>query len=72
MCINVDALTYAGNLENLEPVASDPRYLFVKGDIRDQPLIERLCHEHAVDAIIHFAAESHVDRSIQASGIYRN
>lgn len=64
MCINVDALTYAGNLENLKPVAADPRYLFVKGDIRDQLLIERLCREQSVDAIIHFAAESHVDRSI--------
>lgn len=64
LCINVDALTYAGNLENLKEIAADPRYLFVNGDIRQQALIEHLCQEHAVDTMIHFAAESHVDRSI--------
>lgn len=63
-CINVDKLTYAGNLSNLETIANDSRYLFVKGDIGQEDLIEDLCHAHAIDTIIHFAAESHVDRSI--------
>lgn len=63
-CINFDALTYAGNLENLHSVSSDSRYFFVKGDIRNQEQIEQLCQEHAVETMIHFAAESHVDRSI--------
>lgn len=64
LCINLDALTYAGNLENLSSVAQDPRYFFKKGDISHQALVEHLCQEHAVDTVIHFAAESHVDRSI--------
>ena len=63
-CINLDALTYAGNLENLASVESDKRYCFVQGDIRDETLIFDLCIEHNVDTVIHFAAESHVDRSI--------
>ena len=63
-CVNLDALTYAGNLANLQSIAHDPRYIFVKGDIRQQSLVEHLCQEHAIDTIIHFAAESHVDRSI--------
>lgn len=63
-CVNLDALTYAGNLENLQSVAEDPRYLFQQGDIRHPALVEHLCQEHAIDTIIHFAAESHVDRSI--------
>ncbi len=64
LCVNLDALTYAGNLENLKSIAHDSRYIFEKGDIRQQSLIEHLCQEHAIDTIIHFAAESHVDRSI--------
>lgn len=63
-CVNIDALTYAGNPANLASVAQDPRYLFEKGDIRNESLVEHLCQEHAIDTIIHFAAESHVDRSI--------
>lgn len=63
-CVNLDALTYAGNLENLKSIAQDSRYIFERGDIRQQSLIEHLCQEHAIDTIIHFAAESHVDRSI--------
>jgi dTDP-glucose 4,6-dehydratase len=63
-CVNLDLLTYAGNLANLREVENDPRYYFQKGNICDQPLIENLCQEHDIDAIIHFAAESHVDRSI--------
>jgi dTDP-glucose 4,6-dehydratase len=60
----LDKLTYAGNLENLEPVASDARYRFVRGDICDAPLVNRLFEEVKPDAVVHFAAESHVDRSI--------
>ncbi len=62
--VNLDALTYAADLRNLDSVELDPRYLFVQGDIRDEALVERLCVEHQIDAIVHFAAESHVDRSI--------
>jgi dTDP-glucose 4,6-dehydratase len=62
--VNLDALTYAGNLENLASLGSDPRHRFVKGDICDQELLDRLLSEHQPRAVIHFAAESHVDRSI--------
>lgn len=62
--VNLDKLTYAGNLENLAPVASDPRHRFVRGDICDSSLVEALLAETRPDAIVHFAAESHVDRSI--------
>lgn len=62
----LDKLTYAGNLENLQPIASDPRYAFVHGDICDAALVGRLLSETSFDAIVHFAAESHVDRSIHA------
>jgi dTDP-glucose 4,6-dehydratase len=64
LCVNLDALTYAGNLDNLKYVADDSRYIFARGDIRQQSLVEHLCEEHEIDTIIHFAAESHVDRSI--------
>jgi dTDP-glucose 4,6-dehydratase len=64
VCINLDLLTYAGNPDNLKSVEKDPRYLFQQGDIGNQPLVEHLCFEHRIDALIHFAAESHVDRSI--------
>ena len=64
--VNLDLLTYAGNLANVASVAADPRYRFVRGDIRDGELVARLVTEHAIDAIAHFAAESHVDRSIAA------
>ncbi|MEN8158192.1 MAG: dTDP-glucose 4,6-dehydratase, partial [Bacteroidota bacterium] len=62
--INLDQLTYAGNLENLEDIENLPNYRFVKGDIVDAPFLERLFGEHAIDGVIHLAAESHVDRSI--------
>jgi dTDP-glucose 4,6-dehydratase len=61
---NLDKLTYAGNLDNLEPVADNPNYRFVRGDITDSELIDTLIDEEQPDAIVHFAAESHVDRSI--------
>lgn len=64
MLVNLDLLTYAGNLENLKAVENDPRYRFVKGDIRDKDLVERLFAEYDFDTVVHFAAESHVDRSI--------
>ncbi|MCS7301859.1 MAG: dTDP-glucose 4,6-dehydratase [Candidatus Kapabacteria bacterium] len=62
--VNLDALTYAGNLENLRDVEQDPRYVFVHGRIEDAQLVTRLLEEYAVEGIIHCAAESHVDRSI--------
>ncbi len=62
--VNLDKLTYAGNLDNLEPIASNPNYRFVRGDIVDAELINTLIEDESPDAIVHFAAESHVDRSI--------
>ncbi len=62
--INLDLLTYAANLKNLVPIERDPRYFFVQGDICDEALVEKLCLDHQIDAIVHFAAMSHVDRSI--------
>src|SRR5687768_295098 len=64
--VNLDKLTYAGNLENLKAVAANPRYRFEKGDICDRELVKRLTTDERFDAIVHFAAESHVDRSIFA------
>jgi dTDP-glucose 4,6-dehydratase len=63
--VNLDKLTYAGNLRNLEAVATDKRYQFVHGDIGDRGLVRRLLEKHQPTAILHFAAESHVDRSIR-------
>lgn len=64
--VNLDKLTYAGNPENLEPVASHPGYRFVQADICDSAVIDDLFRTEAPDAVIHFAAESHVDRSIHS------
>ena len=63
-----DALTYSGTLTNLEPVSDNPRYRFVQGDIRDANAVREALAGH--DAIVHFAAESHVDRSVNDSGIF--
>lgn len=63
--VNLDLLTYAGNLRNLEDVSGLPNYQFVKGDICDVELVESLFAEHHFDGVIHLAAESHVDRSIK-------
>jgi dTDP-glucose 4,6-dehydratase len=63
--INYDKLTYSGNLENLKEVQDDERYMFVKGDITDKSHLERVVTENVVDVIVNFAAETHVDRSIQ-------
>ena len=62
--VNLDALTYAGNLENLRDIENAPNYSFVKGDITDEAFINQLFAEQSFDAVIHLAAESHVDRSI--------
>jgi len=62
--VNLDLLTYAGNLENLNGFHDHPRYHFVHGDICDQKLVEQLIEDHEIDAIVHCAAETHVDRSI--------
>ncbi len=66
--IVLDALTYAGNLENLKPLENNPRFRFVKGDICDAKLISELVNQ--VDAVVHFAAESHVDRSIMDASAF--
>jgi len=62
--INLDALTYAGRLENLEDLPHPEAHTFVKGNICDRPLVERLFREFEIDTVVHFAAETHVDRSI--------
>ena len=62
--VNLDKLTYAGNLSNLTPLQSDPRHVFVQGDILDGELFAKLLREHDINAVMHLAAESHVDRSI--------
>jgi dTDP-glucose 4,6-dehydratase len=67
--INLDLLTYAGNLENLKDVENNPRYSFVKGDIADPATAERIVSQ-GLDAVVNFAAESHVDRSIKEPGTF--
>ncbi len=62
--VNLDALTYAGNLENLKGVEGDSRHVFVQGDICDKELVSSLFQQYDFDYVINFAAESHVDRSI--------
>lgn len=68
--INLDCLTYAGNLQNLTAVEKNPNYRFVKGDTGDAALVSSILAEERVDAVIHFAAESHVDRSISGPEIF--
>jgi dTDP-glucose 4,6-dehydratase len=63
--VNLDLLTYAGNLENISDLESQPNYTFVKGDICDEVLVKTLFEKHQITAVIHLAAESHVDRSIE-------
>src|SRR5580698_10864377 len=62
--VNLDKLTYAGNLANLSDIENKPNYTFVKGDIVDAGFINKLFEEHQFNAVVHLAAESHVDRSI--------
>ena len=68
--VNLDALTYAGNLQNLAALQGNARHVFVHGDICDRPLLDRLLAEHQPRAVLHFAAESHVDRSIHGPGAF--
>jgi dTDP-glucose 4,6-dehydratase len=68
--VNLDALTYAGNLRNLEALRGDARHVFVHGDIGDRALVDRLFAAHRPRAVLHFAAESHVDRSIHGPGAF--
>lgn len=68
--VNVDKLTYAGNLESLSEVSADTRYCFEKVDICDRPAVERVFSEHKPDRVMHLAAESHVDRSIEGPGAF--
>jgi dTDP-glucose 4,6-dehydratase len=68
--VNVDALTYAGNLENLKDIEDDPRYVFERADIADAAAMAPIFERHAIDTVVNFAAESHVDRSILDPGIF--
>jgi dTDP-glucose 4,6-dehydratase len=68
--VNLDKLTYAGNLESLASLQGDPRHIFVQGDIGDTPLVARLLAQHQVRAVVNFAAESHVDRSIHGPAAF--
>jgi len=68
--VNLDALTYAGSLENLKNLPHANRYRFVEGNICDRPLVQSLLTEHTIDTVVHFAAESHVDRSIAGPGAF--
>ena len=68
--INLDALTYAGNLENLSSVATAPNYQFVKSDIRDRQAVEQVFDTYGIDTVVNFAAQTHVDRSIDASEVF--
>jgi len=68
--VNLDVLTYAGNRESLASLGGDARHVFVQGDIGDRALLDRLFAEHRPRAVVHFAAESHVDRSIHGPGAF--
>ncbi len=68
--INLDKLTYAGNLENLKQIENDPNYKFIKGDICNQDFVEKIFIEYNIDHVINFAAESHVDRSILNPNVF--
>ena len=70
MIVNLDLLTYAGNLETLKPVEDKPNYKFIRGDIADRPFIMELFEKEKFDVVVNFAAESHVDRSITDPGIF--
>lgn len=68
--VNLDLLTYAGDEANLQELENNPRYTFIKGDICDRGLVEQLFREHSINGVIHFAAESHVDNSINNPGVF--
>ena len=68
--VNLDALTYAGSLDNLKDLPDESRHTFVQGDICDRELVDKLMRKHEVDTVVHFAAESHVDNSISGPEIF--
>lgn len=68
--INADALTYAGNLENLKEISDNPNYIFIKADIRDRQLIQEIFLKFSIDYVVNLAAESHVDRSIEEPEVF--
>ncbi len=68
--VNLDKLTYAGNLDTLAPLRGNARHVFVQGDIGDRDLVQRLLSDYRVDAVVNFAAESHVDRSIDGPAAF--
>lgn len=68
--VNLDALTYAGNINNLKDIKEHKNYHFIKGDIRNRELVDQVFKEHSIDIVINFAAESHVDRSIEDPEIF--
>ena len=68
--INLDKLTYAGNLENLKDIEDTKNYRFIKGDICDRDLVEDIFSNNKINAVVNFAAESHVDRSITDPGVF--
>lgn len=68
--INIDKLTYAGNQDSLRDIEADSRYLFIRGDICDQTLVEKILTQYQITTVVHFAAESHVDRSIDGPAVF--
>ena len=70
LVVSLDKLTYAGSLASLKALEKEPRHKFIEGDICDRPLIRKLLKEHEFDAVVHFAAESHVDRSIEGPEVF--
>ena len=68
--VNLDLLTYAGSLENLKSLPNPDNHIFTEGDVCDQVLVEQLLRDHEIDTIVHFAAESHVDRSLKGPGAF--
>ena len=70
--INVDLLTYAGNLENLKDIENRDNYTFIRADITDKEAISKIFEENDIDRVVHFAAESHVDRSIRNPEVFVN
>ena len=66
--VNYDKLTYAGNLDTLISIEENPHYIFEQGDICDRDRLKKLFARHTIDVVVHFAAESHVDRSIETPG----
>lgn len=68
--INLDALTYAGNLENLKSIKDNENYKFIKGDIRDRSMVEDIFNKNEIESVVNFAAESHVDRSIEEPNVF--